>query len=240
MRARARRGADRRREEGRAARPGRRFLQGAVRDRPRVRTRSWSAPSFPKAAKSVFLELARRQGDYAIVGLGGAPPWRREAHRFLRRGGNADPAASRDPWKRQESACRCRSRRPLQLVRPPSCTSPASSWSAHGPDCSNHADSQRHAGDAQRPAAPAPGRFPARGARADRLAHRLRARRVRRVHAARERRNRARLPDARGAGERLPRGHHRGPVGLARSWRSCRRRSTRRMRCSAGSARPAC
>ena len=27
---------------------------------------------FPKAAKSVFLELARRQGDYAIVGLAGA------------------------------------------------------------------------------------------------------------------------------------------------------------------------
>ena len=37
---------------------------------------------FPKAGKSVFLELARRQGDYAIVGLAGRDPGRREAHRL--------------------------------------------------------------------------------------------------------------------------------------------------------------
>ena len=70
------------------------------------------------------------------------------------------------------------------------------------------------------PAAPAPGGFPARRAGADRLAHRLRARRVRRVHDPRRRRDRARLPDARGAGERLPRGHDRRPVGLERAGRA--------------------
>ena len=91
-----------------------------------------------------------------------------------------------------------------------------------------------------RRAAPAPGGFPARGARPDRLAHRLRARRVRRLHRARRRRDRARLPDARGAGERLPASTRSRGCPIRRSWRRCRRRSTRGTRCSAASARRGC
>ena len=92
-------------------------------------------------------------------------------------------------------------RRPISTTRPPpSCTSPASCWNAHGTRSRHHADRQRHGGEPARARAAAPDRFPARGARPDRLACRLRARRLRRLHGARRRRDRARLPDARGAG----------------------------------------
>ena len=66
-------------------------------------------------------------------------------------------------------------------------------------------DGQRHGAPARRRAAPAAVRFPAPHARPHRHACRLRARRVRRLHGAARRRQRARLPDVRRAGRRLPR-----------------------------------
>ena len=63
------------------------------------------------------------------------------------------------------------------------------------------------------------GRFPARGSGAHRQPCRLRARRVRRLHGARRRRGRARLPDARGAMRRRARRDHRGRVGHRRDRR---------------------
>ena len=44
---------------------------------------------FPKAAKSVFLELARRQGDYAIVGLAGAANGAEKRLAFFGMGGTS-------------------------------------------------------------------------------------------------------------------------------------------------------
>ena len=122
---------------------------------------------------------------------------------------------SSSPRRSKRQKTRCRRRPPTSITRPPpSCTWPACCSSAHGTGSRHHADRQRHAVTPARRAAPAPRRFPAGRARADRLAHRLRARRLRRLHGARRRRDRARLPDARGAGERLPGGHDRRPVGF--------------------------
>ena len=64
------------------------------------------------------------------------------------------------------------------------------------------------------------GGFPARASAADRHACRLRAWRLRRLHGARQRRDRAFLPDAGGAGARRVGRDHRGTVRLRRDRRS--------------------
>ena len=63
------------------------------------------------------------------------------------------------------------------------------------------------------------GRFSARDTRADRQPYRLRARHLRRLHGARRRRGRARLPDAGGAVRRRAGGYHRGRLGFRRDCR---------------------
>ena len=196
-------------------------------------------PAQLKDERSVFLELARRHGDYAIVGssrshealrtqacLFRACEQTRSSQAQVARGGEGRAADARG--------------RSLQLSFDQAAPREGPPRSAHGTGSDHHRDGERHAGDAQRCRAPAPGRFPARRAGAHRLAHRLRARRVRRVHPARQRRHRARLPDARGAGGRLPRGHDRRGCPTRRSSRSCRRPSTRKTRCNAASAPREC
>ncbi len=91
-------------------------------------------------------------------------------------------------------------------------------------------------------AAPQPGRLPARGSRTYRQPCGLRAWHMRRLHGARRRRHRARLPDASRAMRRRSGGDHRGRVGF---WRDLRRPATGppssgAMPCNAASARPAC
>ena len=152
--------------------------------------RSSSPPSSRRSERSVFLELARRHGDYAIVGLAGVASASGKRIVFFGAGGDAGPRRAglgRSRSKRQAALKRTCSRPPTSTTRPATKLHLAkvSCSSAHGPRSRNHTDGQRHAGDAARRAAPAPGRFPARRAGPHRLAHRLRARRVRRVHGAR-------------------------------------------------------
>ena len=99
---------------------------------------------------------------------------------------------------------------------------------------------QRRARRAPRRGAPASRRFPAPRPRPDGLAHRLRARRVRRLHGARRRQDRARLPGARGLARRRAGRDHRGRVRHAARSATCRRRSSPATPASAATARPAC
>ena len=74
----------------------------------------------------------------------------------------------------------------------------------------------------------------------DRHPRRLRARRVRHLHRAARRRDRALLPHARRAGGRRRDPHRRGPRHGRGSCTRSRRRSGRSRGCSAASARPGC
>ena len=78
---------------------------------------------------------------------------------------------------------------------------------------------ERRDGARERRGAQDAGRFPARRARPHRQPCRLRARRVRRLHGAARRRDRARLPDARGAVRRRNGRDHRRRVRLRRDRR---------------------
>ena len=80
----------------------------------------------------------------------------------------------------------------------------------------HRADGQRRARRAPRRGAPASDRFPAPRPRPDGLAHGLRARRVRRLHGARRRQDRARLPGAGGLARRRQGRDHRGRLRLRR------------------------
>ena len=99
---------------------------------------------------------------------------------------------------------------------------------------------QRHADRARGRVPQAPDRLPARGLRPEGLAPGLRARRVRRLHRAAGRPDRARLPGARGAGRRPPRRHHRDAEPGQAAARRCRTPSSSTTRCSAATARRAC
>ena len=117
---------------------------------------------------------------------------------------------------------------------------PGEAGEPHDRACRHLAHRQRRAGRGAGPAAHASRRFPARGAWADRHAHRLRAGRLRRLHGPARRRDRARLPRPRRAGARSRgRGPSRASPTPARSptCRACSRSATR---CSAASARRAC
>ena len=82
--------------------------------------------------------------------------------------------------------------------------------------------------------------FPARASPADRHACRLRARRLRRLHGARQRRDRALLPDAGGAGRQGARSRPSKDCPTAARSPICRPRFATAMRCNAASARRAC
>ena len=103
----------------------------------------------------------------------------------------------------------------------------------------DRADGQRRAARGRRLARREPALRAARAARPARLEERLRAGRVRLVLGAARRQARLRVPRARRAGGRSRGGHGRGPRRRATGSTASRRRSSRRARCSAASARPA-
>ena len=227
-------------------------------------------PKLPPGTGWGFEEVARRSGDFALAAVAatltlsdgndragahrhdrrradargvlrdaeklliGAAARRRRRRRRDRRGARRRRAANRParlgglspPPRRRAGAARARRRVAAR----------ASRMSTRDITVTVNGTAHRHA----RRAAPAALRFPARHARPHRHACRLRARRVRRLHGAARRRQRARLPDVRRAGRRLPRRDGREPRPHRRSSIRCSNRSTSITRCNAASARPAC
>ena len=111
---------------------------------------------------------------------------------------------------------------------------------AHEQDARHHRDGQRRGSCSAGRAAAAAGRFPAPHARPHRHACRLRARRLRRLHGAARWRQRALLPDVRGAGRRLRSRDGRRPRRRPDELHPLQQRSASTTRCNAASARPAC
>ena len=217
------------------------------------------------AGAAGFDELARRHGDFALAGLAarvrverdavgearlvffgvGTRPVRARAAEAALVGRRADADALAAAGRRAGPRSRSARRRP-RLARPAPPSGPRAARprvvgpARRRPGPEHRPDRQRRAGGPGGRAPAEPGGLPPPRARADRLARRLRARGVRRLHGPRGRQADPRLPDARGPGRRLPGRDHRGSRRERRHRRRYSRRSAPRTRSSAASARRAC
>ena len=179
----------------------------------------------------------RRQGEARRQHAGRAEP------RLLRRRRQAGQRRARHRRRRRQDRdrgddcrragrARCRSRPARRSPRQPADEAPsrpraagarAASASAARRRRARHEHRHRHLAHRQwrarrppRRGAPASDRFPAPRSGPDGLAHRLRAWRMRRLHGARRRPDRARLPGAGGLARRRQGRDHRGRLGLGR------------------------
>ena len=190
-------------------------------------------PKLPPGTGWGFEEVARRSGDFALAAVAatltlsdGAIAQARIAHDGRRadaaaRERSRGPAGGHATRRRASATMSSRPSAPTSSPKP-TCTprptivaiSSACSPARHSPPHGNaratheharhHRDGQRHRASPRGRAAAAAVGFPASDARPHRHACRLRARRLRRVHDPARRRQRARLPDVRRAGGRLP------------------------------------
>ena len=239
---------------------GRTSSSPACSTRRCARTRSWWPSRFHwrPAARWGFAELARRSGDYAMVGLARAADVRpatrlaffsagstavlaRRAAAALAPGITAatvqaaSDALADDLPPHADLQASAATRLHLARVLLRRVVDPLGSRHDHDP-----AAGERRGRRRRRAGPGAPGRLPARPARPDRHPSRLRARRLRRLHRPARRRHRAGLPGAGGAGRWRHRRDDRGPVGQRRDRRPAGRLHPAATRCNAATARPAC
>ena len=233
------------RPEGQAHRQGATISSRACsrpRSAPQDVLTAIRVPAADKDTRVGFAELARRHGDYAMVGLAASARADGKGLADVRlayfgvgatpvRAKKAEAALAERQYRRRGRRARSRSARRRAGDRRGEKTSRRRAAPPRGQAVDGGAAMSDHALDitltvngervqrARRSAQDA-GRFPARGPWPHRQPCRLRARRLRRLHRAGQRRDRARLPDAGGAMRRRQGRDHRGPVGFRRDRRS--------------------